>query len=242
MEKKENKDLNSVFNFVKLLDEKKATDILIIGISKVAGIGDYFVIATAQNAIHARALADFIEVEQSKLGREVLRRDGVNEGRWIVLDYGDIIIHIFVEELRLFYQLEKLWGEGKNIIKMADIERERENQRKANFKQEQAAVKAEEKKAEKEKKENAKQVKSEAKAKPAKAEAKARQAKPKSEAKQSMPDTKATKDISKPAKPGVKAAKVKLRKGEASMDVAGDKLAAENREKKSKHTSVKKVS
>ena len=64
-----------------------------------------------------RALIEYVEMEMDKIGVAPVRRDGVREGRWAVLDYGDVIVHIFNDETRLFYHLENLWGDDKNIVR-----------------------------------------------------------------------------------------------------------------------------
>ena len=64
---------------------------------------------------HTRSLIDHVEEETEKLGVSPTRREGVREGRWAVLDYGDVIVHVFNDETRLLYHLEKLWGEGESV-------------------------------------------------------------------------------------------------------------------------------
>ena len=66
---------------------------------------------------HTRSLIDNVEMDMDKIGIAPIRREGVREGRWAVLDYGDVLVHIFNDESRLFYHLESLWGDEKNVIK-----------------------------------------------------------------------------------------------------------------------------
>lgn len=96
------------------LDEKKGRDISIIDISGRSIIADYFVIASATSTTQVRALADYVDEKLSKeFGLEPLHRD--SDKKWIAVDYGSVIVHIFYEEMREFYQLERLWSDGSNI-------------------------------------------------------------------------------------------------------------------------------
>jgi ribosome-associated protein len=92
-----------------LLEEKNAGDILSIDISKKSSIADYFIIATGKNLMHVRALVDHTESKLEEKGITVARKEGYSDGRWVVLDYIDIIVHIFNSETRDYYCLEKLW-------------------------------------------------------------------------------------------------------------------------------------
>ena len=94
------------------LDKRKAQDILVLDVKEKTSIADYFVIASGRSTTQVVALAEHVEEETEKqLGVSVKRREGVAEGRWAVLDYGDVIVHIFNDETRLFYHLERLWAE-----------------------------------------------------------------------------------------------------------------------------------
>lgn len=97
---------------VQVLDKKKADKIDVIKISDVTILGDYFVIASASNTTHVKALADELEFELKKAGRIPERVEGYQSANWIVLDYGDVIAHVFYEETRNYYNLEKLWSDG----------------------------------------------------------------------------------------------------------------------------------
>ncbi|MDE6614910.1 MAG: ribosome silencing factor [Clostridia bacterium] len=99
----------------KLLDEKKARDIVIVDIGKLTVIADHFVICSARSNTQVKALVDAVDEGMSKAGCEPLRVEGKQEGRWAVLDYGDVIVHIFYEETRRLYSLENLWSDGANI-------------------------------------------------------------------------------------------------------------------------------
>lgn len=99
----------------KLLDEKKAKDIVIVDISKLTVIADHFVICSGRSNTQVKALVDIVDEGMSKEGYEPLRTEGKQEGRWAVLDYGDVIVHIFYEETRNLYSLENLWSDGANV-------------------------------------------------------------------------------------------------------------------------------
>lgn len=102
----------------KILSDKKATDILKIDVTDKSIIADYHVIATGRSMTHVKSLAENLEEELDKLETAPLRREGVREGRWAVLDYGDVIVHLFNDESRLFYHLERLLDSGENTEKM----------------------------------------------------------------------------------------------------------------------------
>ena len=104
----------------KILDDKKAIDISIIRVDQMTIVADYFVICTGRSNLQVRTLAEEVE-ERLERENEIapLRSDGVKDGKWAVLDYGGVIVHIFNDETRLFYCLEKLWtnGNGNNMEK-----------------------------------------------------------------------------------------------------------------------------
>lgn len=93
--------------------DKKARDITILEMTNISPVTDYFVIASAGSVIQAQAVADNIEDELAKVGVKLLRKEGFRDSRWILLDYGDAVAHIFVQEDREFYNLERLWGDAK---------------------------------------------------------------------------------------------------------------------------------
>ena len=88
---------------------------VIVDVREKTVLCDYFVIAGGRSTTQVKALCDNLEEKLSKEGVEPRRVEGVKEGRWGVLDYGDVIVHIFNDESRLFYHLERLWGEGDNV-------------------------------------------------------------------------------------------------------------------------------
>ncbi len=115
------KDYTLATTACKVFEENKAENILLIDVSYLSNIADYFVIATANSTIHAKSLVEHIEDALEKKGEKVYRRDGAGDGRWLVLDFGTLIVHIFTPEIREFYHLEKLWNDGKNTLNMAGI-------------------------------------------------------------------------------------------------------------------------
>lgn len=97
------------------MQEKKGWDIKILGLHDLSVLTDYFVICNGNSRVQTRAIADFVEEKLVEVGVNVARREGYNEGRWILLDFGDIIVHVFQEEERTFYNLERLWGDASSI-------------------------------------------------------------------------------------------------------------------------------
>lgn len=104
---------------VKILDGKKAEDIRVIEIRDLTIIADYFIIADGTSETQTRALADELEFRLKEMGREPRQVQGNNGSNWIILDYSDVVIHIFYKETRDFYNLERLWSDGKDV----DIEK-----------------------------------------------------------------------------------------------------------------------
>ncbi|MDO4324412.1 MAG: ribosome silencing factor [bacterium] len=102
---------------VKALEEKKGEDIKIINIEGISIIADYFIIASGTNVNQVQAMADNVQEMLYKAGYECRQVEGYQSGNWILLDYNDIIIHVFCTEDRLFYDLERIWRDGKLISK-----------------------------------------------------------------------------------------------------------------------------
>ena len=103
-----------------ILLERKAQDVCSIDVSTKSSVADYYVVAGGRSMTQTRALIEHVEYEMEKLGYSPIRREGVREGRWAVLDYGDVIVHLFNDETRLFYHLESLWGNEDTIEKYQD--------------------------------------------------------------------------------------------------------------------------
>lgn len=102
----------------KVLSDKKAQDIVLIDVADQTVLCSYFVVASGKSSTQVRALCDNVEEKMEELfSLSPVRTEGVRDGRWGVLDYGDVIVHIFNEESRLFYYLERLWDSGKNVMR-----------------------------------------------------------------------------------------------------------------------------
>lgn len=97
------------------LEEKKAEDIKVINIEEVSVLADYFIIASGTNYNQVQALADNVEEILGKAGATPKQIEGYQTANWILMDYRDVIVHIFDEENRLFYDLERIWRDGKNV-------------------------------------------------------------------------------------------------------------------------------
>lgn len=108
--------LETVKEVVKILDSKKADKIDVIKIRELTIISDYFVIASANNTTHVKSLVDEVEFQmKEKFGKTTERVEGYQSANWIVLDYNDVVVHVFYEETRNLYNLEKLWADGEQI-------------------------------------------------------------------------------------------------------------------------------
>lgn len=103
------KSAQTIANFIL---KKKGTDIKLFDLKKLTTITDYFVICSASSEIHAKAIADFIMEEMKKKGLKVWHNEGYNNLSWILLDYVDVVVHIFLEETRRFYTLDGLWADA----------------------------------------------------------------------------------------------------------------------------------
>ena len=104
----------------KALSEKQATDIKIVSVAKLTDIADYFIIASGKSVPHIKATFDNLEEKLEAEGIFCRRKEGYAEGKWIAADYGIIIVHIFNQSTREFYQLDKLWNSGNNITTYTD--------------------------------------------------------------------------------------------------------------------------
>ena len=97
----------------KAASDKKAGEVITMDMRDLMFSTDYFVVCSAQTATQVRAIADNIEDELAKENIHFSHREGYHEGEWILLDYGDVVVHIFKEENRQYYALEQLWSEAK---------------------------------------------------------------------------------------------------------------------------------
>ena len=99
----------------KALDEKKGMDIKLLKIDQVSTLADYFLICTGTSNTHVRTLCDYAEFTLDNLGEPMLGREGHRGNTWELLDYGTIVVHVFTEEAREFYSLERLWADAESI-------------------------------------------------------------------------------------------------------------------------------
>ena len=97
------------------LEDKKAEDVHVLDISEVSVLADYFVIASGKNRNQIQALKENVEEKMEKNGFFAKNVEGYDSAHWVLMDYGDVIIHIFDEENRLFYDLERIWRDGKPV-------------------------------------------------------------------------------------------------------------------------------
>lgn len=96
--------------------EKKAHDIKVLDLRGIFPVADYFVICSGRSSIHLGAIAQEIQEQLAKTGEGYFRRQGTPQSGWILLDYGSVVVHIFSEEARRFYDLEHLWGDASIIM------------------------------------------------------------------------------------------------------------------------------
>jgi ribosome-associated protein len=99
----------------KALDAKKGKDIKVLEIDKITTLADFFVICTGGSNTQINALCDEVEKKLSEAGEEPLHREGHRGGTWVLLDYGCVAVHVFSQEAREFYDLERLWRDGKRL-------------------------------------------------------------------------------------------------------------------------------
>lgn len=100
---------------IEAMEEKKAEEIKLIDIADISSIGDYFLITNGSNINQVQTITDAVEEKLGRAGVQLKSMEGKKQGGWILLDYGDVIIHIFDRENRLFYDLERIWKDGKEI-------------------------------------------------------------------------------------------------------------------------------
>ncbi len=110
-----NKRLDLVYEIVKSIDDKLGEDIRVLELSDISSICDYFVIAGASSARQVKSISDEVEDKLAELNVFPLHKEGYQTGGWILMDYGDIVIHLFHEEERAFYNLERIWKDATVI-------------------------------------------------------------------------------------------------------------------------------
>ena len=104
----------------KALDEKKGMDIRLLKIDRVSSLADYFLICTGTSNTHVKTLCDYAEYSMDQLGEPMLSREGHRGNTWELLDYGSVVIHVFTDEARKFYDLERLWADAE-VVDLKDI-------------------------------------------------------------------------------------------------------------------------
>lgn len=100
---------------LKVLDDKMAEDVKVLDIRGISVMSDYFVIASAKNVSQVKAIADELEQKIYENGGKLVQSEGYQSARWVLLDFNDIIVHIFLKEEREFYQLERVWADAKQV-------------------------------------------------------------------------------------------------------------------------------
>ena len=103
------------FQVTKALDEKKGMDIKLLKIDQVSTLADYFLICTGTSSTHVKTLCDYAEYTLEQLGEPMLGREGHRGNSWELLDFGTIVVHVFTDEARMFYDLERLWADAEQV-------------------------------------------------------------------------------------------------------------------------------
>ena len=96
-------------------DSKKAKEILILDVRKITTISDYFIVCSTTNERQARAIAEDMRMRLKEMGKREMGVEGMKDGRWVLQDFGDIVLHIFHESQREFYDIEGLWADAKQV-------------------------------------------------------------------------------------------------------------------------------
>ncbi|MEN6414507.1 MAG: ribosome silencing factor [Veillonellales bacterium] len=96
-------------------DDKKAYDIITLDMQGISLVTDYFIICSANSTTQVKAIADHIEEKLAEQTVKLLHKEGYRDGRWVLLDFGGCVVHIFLEEERRFYNLEQLWGDAQTV-------------------------------------------------------------------------------------------------------------------------------
>ena len=112
------------YEVTKALDAKKGQNIKLLKIDRVSSLADYFLICTGTSNTHVKTLCDYAEYTLEQLGEQMLSREGHRGNSWELLDYGSIVVHVFTEEARKFYDLERLWADAE-LVDIRDIVIER---------------------------------------------------------------------------------------------------------------------
>lgn len=102
---------------VKALDDKKASQIELLDVKEQTSLAEYFVVASCQSSVQVRACADEVDEQLEAMGEAVRHKEGYSTGSWVLMDFGDVIVHVMQQEMREFYGLERLWDEAGNLRK-----------------------------------------------------------------------------------------------------------------------------
>ena len=97
-------------------DDKKAKEIVVLDVRKITSISDYFIVASTSNERQARAIAEEMRMRLKEMGRREMGVEGMDDARWVLQDFGDIVLHIFHESQREFYDIEGLWADAKRVL------------------------------------------------------------------------------------------------------------------------------
>lgn len=103
------------YEVTKALDEKKGGNITLLRVNSVSSLADYFLICTGTSNTHVKTLCDYAEFTLEQLGEPMLGREGHRGNSWELLDYGSLVVHVFTEEAREFYNLERIWGDAERV-------------------------------------------------------------------------------------------------------------------------------
>ena len=108
------------YEVTKALDSKKGMDIKLLRINEVSSLADYFLICTGTSSTHVKTLCDYAEYAMEQMGETMLGREGHRGNSWELLDYGSVVVHVFTDEARKFYDLERLWADAE-VVDLKDI-------------------------------------------------------------------------------------------------------------------------
>lgn len=118
---------NLALRIARILYDKKASDITVLNVSHLTVITDFMIVASGRSALQVKALADDVDDAMAMDGVALRAKEGHAEGRWIVLDYGTVLVHIFHPEERQYYRLERLWDDGQNRVPLPFVDEDDEN-------------------------------------------------------------------------------------------------------------------
>ena len=115
---------NMAEKIARVLYDKKAANILVLDVSHLTVITDYMVIASGRNILQTKSLADDVDDAMAQEGVALRAREGKDEGKWIILDYSSVLVHIFHPDDREYYHLERLWSDGQNALELDFLTRD----------------------------------------------------------------------------------------------------------------------